>query len=631
VSAYRSAAPIVAFLDTLCAVAEAQEQGTARVEVHGADPPGSPVPHARSGEAPPENGSGNGGMRVPAQVLRGHLGGRHDPVAAPDPHVPAAHDLRTHRVENQPPPLAGFDPLACDPALTDAVAREGAEEALPYLAELGAVVASAQAREQATLANINPPVLHTHDRYGHRVDEVEFHPSWHWLMRNAVGWGLHGAPWVAEPGTGAHVARAAGFYLASQLEAGHGCPISMSYAAVPALRHDPELAAVYEPGLLSTTYQFGLAEPSTKAGLLAGMSMTEKQGGSDVRAITTSATPSADGSYRIVGHKWFTSAPMNDIFLTLAAAPGGLTCFVLPRVLPDGSRNGIRLQRLKDKLGNRSNASAEIEYAGAVGWRLGAEGRGVRTIIDMVSMTRLDCVLGSAALTRAALSEAAHHVRHRHAFGSALADKPLMQTVIADLALESEAATALGMRLAGAVDREEHSLLRLALPAAKYLVCKRTPTVVGEALECLGGNGYIEDSGLPRLYREAPLNSVWEGSGNVTALDVLRAVTREPDSVEAVLAEVDAAAGIDRWFDRGAQELRTELRGREERRARRLAEMLALCLQGSLLLRYAPTEVSSAFVASRFLPDGPWRTAGTLPAEAHAGALVERVTPHQAG
>ncbi|MCO1660004.1 acyl-CoA dehydrogenase family protein [Pseudonocardia humida] len=536
--------------------------------------------------------------------------------------------MHTHDVENQSPPLSGFDALACDPALTSAIAREGAEGALPFLADLARLVTSAKAREHAVLANANPPVLHTHDRYGHRIDEVEFHPSWHWLMGNAVGWGLHGAPWGQEPGTGAHVARAAGFYLASQLEAGHGCPISMSYAAVPALRHDPELAALYEPGLLSHSYEFGLAEPGGKAGLLAGMSMTEKQGGSDVRAISSTATPTAEGTYRIVGHKWFTSAPMNDLFLTLAQAPGGLTCFVLPRVLPDGTRNGIRLQRLKDKLGNRSNASAEIEYADATGWRLGEEGRGVRTIIDMVSMTRLDCVLGSSALIRAALSEATHHIAHRHAFGSLLADKPLMQTVVADMALESEASTALGMRLAGAVDRGEHDLLRLALPASKYLVCKRTPTLVAEALECLGGNGYIEDSGLPRLYREAPLNSVWEGSGNVTALDVLRALNHDAAPVEAVLAEVEAAKGLDRWFDRGIQDLHAELRGREERRARRLAEMVALCLQGSLLLRHAPSEVGSGFIASRFSPEGPWRTIGTLPAEAHTVALLERVTPH---
>jgi putative acyl-CoA dehydrogenase len=625
-------------------VAELRGQETARDDAR-ADPVDPPVPQARK----PDSAQDGNGRRVPPQVRRPRRGRAAAQPAEPAPSpVPRAArpsgppfpapddpplrdgDLRTHQVQNQSPPLAGYDAMACDPALTSAISREGAGEALPFLAQLADLVASVEAREHAVLANTNPPVLHTHDRYGHRVDEVEFHPSWHWLMRQSVGWGLHGKPWEAEPGTGAHVARAAGFYLMSQLEPGHGCPISMSYAAVPALRHDPQVAAAYEPGLMSTSYEFGLTEPTKKAGLLAGMSMTEKQGGSDVRAITTTATVTSDGSYRIVGHKWFTSAPMNDLFLTLAQAPAGLTCFVLPRVLPDGSRNAIRLQRLKDKLGNRSNASAELEYAGAVGWRLGDEGQGVKTIIDMVSMTRLDCVLGSAALTRAALSEAAHHVAHRHAFGSVLSGKPLMQTVIADLALESEAATALGLRLAGAVDREEHALLRLALPAAKYLVCKRTPTVVAEALECLGGNGYVEESGLPRLYREAPLNSVWEGSGNVTALDVLRAVTKEPDSVDAVLAEVDAATGLDSWFDRGVRELRTELRGREERRARRLAEMLALCLQGSLLLRHAPTEVSSAFVASRFLPDGPWRTAGTLPAEAHTEALVERVTPQRA-
>jgi putative acyl-CoA dehydrogenase len=530
-------------------------------------------------------------------------------------------------VTNQPPPLAGFDALACDPALTDAVTREGAGDALPALAHLAALVASREGREHARLADGHPPVLRTHDRYGYRIDEVEFHPSWHWLMRTAVGSGLHGTPWLGREGSGAHVARAAGFYLMGQLESGHCCPISMTYAAVPALRHDPAIAAAYEPGLRSTTYAFGLAEPSTKAGLLAGMSMTEKQGGSDVRAGTTRALPSADGTYRLTGHKWFTSAPMNDLFLALAQAPGGLTCFVLPRVQPDGTRNGIRLMRLKEKLGNRSNASAEIEYEGALGWRLGEEGRGVATIIEMVSMTRLDCVLGSASLIRAALSEAAHHVAHRSAFGARLVEQPLMQTVIADLALESEAATALALRLAGAVDRNERQLLRLALPAAKYLVCKRAPAVVAEALECLGGNGFVEESGLPRLYREAPLNSIWEGSGNVTALDVLRAVTREPDSVEAVIAELDAAAGVDTWFDRAVRELRTELRSREARRARRLAELLALCVQGSLMLRYAPTDVASAFVSSRFLPDGPWRTQGTLPAAAATEPLVERIMP----
>jgi putative acyl-CoA dehydrogenase len=530
-------------------------------------------------------------------------------------------------VANQPPPLDGFDPLACDPALVEAVEREGAGDALATLKGLGAIVASTEAREHARLADRHPPVLHTHDRYGRPRDEVESHPSWHWLMGTSVGWGLHGTPWVAAPGSGAHVARAAGFYLMNQLENGHCCPISMTYAVVPALRYDADLAAQFEPGLRAQRYSPGLAEPRSKPGLLVGMSMTENQGGSDLRAVTTRAEPLVDRTYRLFGHKWFTSAPMNDLFLVLAQAPGGPTCVVVPRVLPDGSRNAIRLHRLKDKLGNRANASAEVEYAGAAGWRLGDEGRGIATLLTMVTSTRLDCVLSSAGLVRIALSEAAHHVAHRRAFGAVLSDAPLMQTVVADLALESEAATALALRLAGAVDRDERAFLRLALPAAKYLVCKRAPTVVAEALECLGGDGYVECSGLPRLYREAPLNSIWEGSGNVTALDVLRAVSREPDSADAVLAEIDKAAGADTWFDRGVRELRTELRGREERRARRLAEMLALCLQGSLMLRFAPDDVASAFVSSRFLPDGPWRTAGTLPAEAHTAALVERVTP----
>jgi putative acyl-CoA dehydrogenase len=343
--------------------------------------------------------------------------------------------------------------------------------------------------------------------------------------------------------------------------------------------------------------------------------------------VATRAEPLADGTYWVVGQKWYTAAPTSDLFLVLARAPGGPTCVVVPQVLPDGRRNAIHLLRLQDTLGGRAGAAAEIEYAGAVGWRLGDEGHGIATLLAAVTMTRLDCVLGSAGLMRTALTEAAHHVAHRTAFGTTLADAPLMRTVVADLALESEAATALALRLAGAVDRDERPFLRLALPAAKYLVCKRAPTTVAEALECLGGDGAVVDSGLPRLYREAPLNSIREGAGNVAALDVLRALGREPESVDAVLAEIDAAEGADSWFDRGVHELRQELRGREERRARRVAEMLALCLQGSLLLRFAPDDVASAFVSSRFLPDGPWRTAGTLPAEAHTEALVARVTP----
>lgn len=538
----------------------------------------------------------------------------------------------THQVTNQVPPLVGFDPVACDPALTEALAteRHGVE-----FGPLAALAGSAQAREHARLANENHPSLRTHDRYGNRIDEVEFHPSWHWLMSTAVGNGLHAAPWGAVPGSGAHLARAAKFYVWAQVEAGHGCPISMTYAAIPALRESPELAARYEPGLLSPVYDFGLGAPAGKSGLLAGMSMTEKQGGSDVRAGSTVATRAGDGSYRLVGHKWFTSAPMNDLFLTLAhvGSGGGLSCFLLPRVLPDGSRNAIRLERLKDKLGNRSNASAELEYAGATGWLIGEEGRGVRTIIEMVSMTRLDCVLGSAACQRAALSEAAWHAAHRSAFGARLTEAPAMAAVLADLGGECAAATTLAMRLAASVDRtyagdnDEAALLRIALPASKYYVCKRTPTVVAEALECLGGNGYIEESGMPRLYREAPLMSIWEGSGNVTALDVLRAISRDPSSVDALLSELDSPHGTDPRYDAAVATLRRELAAPEQARARRLAELIALCLQASLLLRGAPGPVADTFIATR-LGDECASTLGILPTGTPVRQLVGRITPH---
>jgi putative acyl-CoA dehydrogenase len=538
---------------------------------------------------------------------------------------------RTHEVTNQPPPLDGYDPLACDPALGDAVVRHGGPTAVPALGELARLAGSATAREHGRLADTNPPALRTHDRYGHRVDEVDFHPSWHWLMSRAVEHGLNAAPWGHAPGPAPHLVRAAGFYLWSQVEAGHGCPLSMTYASVPALRRAPELAAVWEPGLCSRSYDPTLREPSTKDGLLAGMSMTEKQGGSDVRANTTSATPTGDGSYALIGHKWFTSAPSSDLFLTLAQAPGGLTCFALPRVLPDGSRNAIRLQRLKDKLGNRANASSEIEYEGALGWPVGDEGRGVATIIEMVSMTRLDCVVGSASTIRAALSEAAHHVAHRHAFGTRLADAPAMAAVVADLAIESEAATTLAMRLAAAVDGadddRERTLLRLALPAGKYLVCKRAPAVVAEALECLGGNGFVEESGMPRLYREAPLNSIWEGSGNVTALDLLRALGRDPSTADVLLGELATTAGAHPVLDDTVSRLRSELADPTPERARRLAELVALSFQGSLLVRHAPTSVAEAFVVSRLGGDGTGRTLGVLPRGTDTAALVDRVTP----
>ncbi|MFE7612399.1 acyl-CoA dehydrogenase family protein [Streptomyces celluloflavus] len=538
----------------------------------------------------------------------------------------------THEVVNQAPPLTGFS-TADEPALLEALQREGAGWGVPEVAELGALAGSEPVQEQARWAEEQPPRLRTHDRFGHRVDEVEFHPAWHQLMTVAVEHGLHAAPW-ADDRPGAHLVRAAKFYVWSQAEAGHGCPVSMTYAAVPALRAAPDLAARYEPLLTARSYDFGLRAPLGKAGLIAGMSMTEKQGGSDVRTNTSRAVPAGDGTYRITGHKWFTSAPMSDLFLALARTEEGLSCFLLPRVLPDGTRNGMRLMRLKDKLGNRSNASAEIEYDEAVAWPVGEPGRGVRTIVEMVNMTRLDCVLGSAAGMRAGLRQALHHTAHRRAFGRELDQQPLMRSVLADLAVESEAATVLAMRLAAAVDRShagdaaEAALRRLALAAGKYWVCKRGSTHAAEALECLGGNGYVEESGMPRLYREAPLMSIWEGSGNVAALDVLRALTKEPAALDAFFAEVDAAAGADRRLDAAVAGVRTMLAGaadpeRAQLMARSLAERMALVLQGSLLVRHSHPAVADAFCASRL--GGEWGNAfGTLPAGADLASILER-------
>ncbi|GIE86291.1 acyl-CoA dehydrogenase family protein [Actinoplanes regularis] len=538
----------------------------------------------------------------------------------------------THEVFNQAPPLAGHD-VTADAALVAALEREGAGWAAGDLHKLGLRAGTAETSRWADEANRYEPRLLTHDRYGHRLDEVDFHPSWHRLMDVAVSEGLAGAAW-ADPRPGAHVARAAGFYVWSQPEAGHACPISMTYAVVPALRNNAELAARYEPLLTSRSYDPGLRTPASKGGLLAGMGMTEKQGGSDVRANTTTAVASADGTWLLTGHKWFTSAPMCDLFLVLAQAPGGLSCFLVPRILPDGTRNTFRIQRLKDKLGNRSNASSEPEFDRTVAWLVGGEGQGVRTIIEMVSMTRLDCVIGSASGMRAALVQAIHHATHRSAFGGPLIGKPAMRNVLADLAIESEAATVLTMRLAGAVDRAvrgdraEQAFRRLAIPVGKFWVCKRQPAVVGEALECLGGNGYVEDSGLPRLYRDAPLNSIWEGSGNVQALDVLRAIHREPESLEAFFTEVAAAGGADRRLDEAVRDLRAQLAEKSdpEVRARRIVERMALVLQGSLLVRHAPAEVADAFCASRL--GGDWgHTFGTLPAGVDTASIVERAAP----
>jgi putative acyl-CoA dehydrogenase len=467
---------------------------------------------------------------------------------------------------------------------------------------------------------------------------VTFHPAYHDLLETAVRQGLHAAAW-ADPRPGSHVARAAGLLIWTQVDAGVSCPSSMTYAAVPVLRLAPELAADWLPALTSRHYQPELVPVQVKVGALAGMAMTEKQGGSDVRANTTRAVPvdgGSSGTYLLTGHKWFCSAPMSDAFLVLAQAPAGLSCLLLPRVLPDGSRNTIRLQRLKDKLGNRSNASTEIELDGATAWLVGEEGRGVATIVEMVALTRLDCVLGTAGLLRQAVAQAVHHARHRRAFGDRLADAPLMQAVLADLAVESEAATIMAMRLAAAVDRCAHQqdadghealLRRLGTAVAKFWVCKRGPAAIAEALECLGGNGYVEESIMPRLYREAPVNSVWEGSGNVIALDVLRALERSPASARALLEEIELAAGADRRLDEFVGRLRADLAdGPTERGARRLVERLALALQGSLLVRHSPAAVADAFCATR-LDCAGGLTFGTLPESVDAAAILDRHQP----
>ncbi|WP_244789762.1 acyl-CoA dehydrogenase family protein [Streptomyces sp. BJ20] len=538
----------------------------------------------------------------------------------------------THTVTNQVPPLVRYDVFGSDRALVEAVERhltpEAREDGLAELSALGHTCGSAQVQEWGAQANENPPRLRTHDRYGRRIDEVDFHPAWHRLLGKGVSAGLTAA-WGLP---GGHVRRAAAFLMWTQVEAGNCCPLSMTHAAVPALRTDPELAAEWEPRLTSMVYDRALRPAGQKPGALFGMGMTEKQGGSDVRANTTAARPLAeDGTYALTGHKWFCSAPMSDAFLVLAQAPGGLTCFLVPRVLEDGTRNVFALQRLKDKLGNRSNASAEVEFDGTWARRVGEEGAGVRTIIGMVAATRLDCVLGSAGLMRQAVAQAVHHCAHREAFGGKLLDKPLMRNVLADLALESEAATTLALRLAAAYDdggEQERALLRIAVPAAKYWVTKRCAPVAVEASECLGGNGYVEESGMPRLVRESPLNSVWEGAGNVQALDVLRALRRDPGTLDAYLREVGQARGADHRLDAAIKDVLTDLADLEgaEGRARRLTERLALVLQGALLVRYAPPEVADAFCAGRLGGDAG-AAFGTLPHTLDLASVAERARP----
>ncbi len=554
-------------------------------------------------------------------------------MATTEPRSAAA----THEVLNQPPPLEGYNVFEADRVLSEATEREGAEWAGEQLNELGVLCGRPDVIRLGREANENPPRLRTHDRFGHRIDEVEFHPSWHQLMEIGISRGIHSLPW-REPRSGAHVARGAMLMLLGQVEAGVQCPISMTYSAIPTLRVEPDLAAEWEPRLLSLSYDGVRMVPAIdKKGALCGMGMTEKQGGSDVRTNTTTARPLNGGgpgaAYELTGHKWFMSAPMCDVFLVLAQAEGGVSCFLMPRFTPDGERNRIHLQRLKDKLGNRSNASSEVEFQGAWAQLIGEEGRGVRTIIEMVNHTRLDCALGASAGMRWGTAAAINHCAHRSAFGATLIEQPLMRNVLADLAIESEAATVASMRLARAYDEESTpeegaSLLRLATPILKYWICKRAPSHAVEALECLGGNGYVEESGMPRLFRESPLASIWEGSGNVQALDVLRAMARSPESLEAFFAEIGEAAGAEPRLDAFVAELRDELSDSEalEERARRLVEWMALALQGSLLVRFGDPAVADAFCASRLQGDAG-RAFGTLPTGVDFERIVARHAP----
>ena len=534
---------------------------------------------------------------------------------------------------NQPTPLEPFNPFAADPVLADAVAREGGGGHLEWLTAFGRRIGSTEVTGWGHQANRYEPELRTHDRFGDRVDEVDYHPAYHSLMELSVTEGLHCRHYDGEPGDGVYVARNAAVLLMAQVEVGHLCPISMTGAALYALDHQPELAEAWGPKVRSRVYAPEPGPPGDKAGVLIGMSMTERQGGSDVRATTTTATPVDGGGYRLDGAKWFVSAPMCDAFLALAYAPGGLSCFLVPRVRPDGTGNGLHLLRLKDKLGNRSNASSELELVDAAAWLVGEEGRGVRTIIDMVAGTRLDCTTWAVALMRQAVFQAGWHVANRSAFGATLLDKPLMGNVLADLEIEAEAATLLDVRLSGAFERAaadpaEAALARIGAAVAKYWLTKRSTPVVREALECVGGNGYVEESILPRLYREAPLNSIWEGSGNVIALDVLRALARTPEVADAFAAELEGGAGLDPRVDRAIDDARAALRRapNEEVDARRLVERLAVAWTGVLLVRHGDPDVADTYLRSRL--GGDWGTElGTLPGDAPLKAIAHRALP----
>ncbi|MCG8544718.1 MAG: acyl-CoA dehydrogenase family protein [Alphaproteobacteria bacterium] len=544
---------------------------------------------------------------------------------------------RTHDVENQPPVLEDYNVFETDTAMQEALAREGGGWAEARATALGERVGSAEVLAWARQANRYVPELQTHDRFGNRIDRVDYHPAWHCLMALGIEYGVHALPWQ-EPRPGAHVAKAALAYLMNQGENGVCCPLAMTFAAVPALRAAPPAAAIWEPRILSSEYDPRFRPAEQKAGAVFGMAMTEKQGGSDVRANTTQARKApgdGEGAYLLTGHKWFCSAPMSDAFLTLARTEDGLTCFLVPRWRPDGSQNRILLQRLKDKLGNRSNASAEIEFQDTWAVRIGDEGAGVRTIIAMVHHTRLDASLSAAAIVRQAVVQALHHTAHREAFGARLSEQPAMQNVLADLALESEAAITMAMRLAHGFDQavadpSADGFVRLATAVTKFWICKRAPTVVAEAMECLGGNGYVEESLMPRLYREAPVNGIWEGTGNVICLDVMRTIERMPDSLAAFLDAVRVAKGADKRLDAHVKDLQAALvavsANADDGRARLIVEMMALAWQASLLVQHAPPALADAFCASRLGGSGG-RTVGILPAGADAASIVERAWP----
>lgn len=532
-------------------------------------------------------------------------------------------------VQNQPPPLEPYNLFASDVVLREAVCREGAGWSESELAAFGAKLGKPETIQLGFDANKFPPQLRTFDRYGHRIDEVEFHPAWHELLEISLEAGLHSSPW-ASPKPGAHVARAAGTYMLGQIESGVYCPLAMTYGSVPTLRHAPQIAAEWLPRIYSREYDRRFRQARLKTSALVGMGMTENQGGSDLRTNATRAQPSADGSFRLYGHKWFMSAPMCDAFLVLAQAPNGLSCFLMPRWTPDGDRNAVLILRLKDKLGNRSNASSEVEFHGAYAQLVGEEGRGIPIIIEMGNYTRLDCCIGSSALMRQAIAQAIHHARHRTAFQKKLIDQPLMTSVLADLALEWEAATVLSMWLARAYDEDGDAaqvIRRVVTPAAKFWICKRTPFVTYEAMEVLGGSGYIEESIMPRLYREAPVNSIWEGSGNIMCLDVLRAIERTPNAAEVLRSEISAAG--DSRVQSFAERFEKRLAARDhadESQARALVRELVLALQGALLVRHAPPSVADAFCTSRLAGEGA-SVFGMLPHGLDTRAIAERAAP----